>query len=128
VSASGRSCGSSVRARSPKSRSGSRPRRRRGASGHRTRRALRDEIDRFEVNEAFAVVAMAFMQDMKLDPARVNVRGGAVALGHPIGASGARILTTLIHTLVSEKLKYGCAAICIGGGEAVAVVVENLTL
>ncbi len=82
------------------------------------------EIDLFEVNEAFAVVAMAFIKDLDLDPNRVNVNGGAVALGHPIGASGARILTTLVHALRARKKKYGLASICIGGGEAVAVVVE----
>jgi acetyl-CoA C-acetyltransferase len=84
------------------------------------------QIDRFEINEAFAAVAMAAMRDLSLDPSKVNTRGGAVALGHPIGASGARILVTLLHTLKQEKLRYGCAAICIGGGEAAAVVVENL--
>jgi acetyl-CoA C-acetyltransferase len=84
------------------------------------------EIDLFEVNEAFAVVAMAFIRDLDLDPIRVNVNGGAVALGHPIGASGARILTTLVHALRARKKKYGLASICIGGGEAVAVVVEAL--
>ncbi len=84
------------------------------------------EIDLFEVNEAFAVVAMAFIKDLDLDPIRVNVNGGAVALGHPIGASGARILTTLVHALRARKKKYGLASICIGGGEAVAVVVEAL--
>ena len=86
------------------------------------------DVDRWEINEAFAVVAMAAIRELELDAAKVNARGGAVALGHPIGASGARILTTLVHTLVQEKLRYGCAAICIGGGEAVSVVVENLTL
>jgi len=84
------------------------------------------EIDLFEVNEAFAVVAMAFIKDLDLDPNRVNVNGGAVALGHPIGASGARILTTLIHALRARKKRYGLASICIGGGEAVAAVVEAL--
>ncbi|MGE5344830.1 MAG: thiolase family protein [Acidithiobacillales bacterium] len=84
------------------------------------------EIDLFEVNEAFAVVAMAFIKDLDLEPIRVNVNGGAVALGHPIGASGARILTTLVHALRARKKKYGLASICIGGGEAVAVVVEAL--
>ncbi|HUM00764.1 MAG TPA: thiolase family protein [Thermoanaerobaculia bacterium] len=84
------------------------------------------EIDLFEVNEAFSVVAMAFIKDLDLDPNRVNVNGGAVALGHPIGASGARILTTLVHALRARKKKYGLASICIGGGEAVAVVVEAL--
>jgi acetyl-CoA C-acetyltransferase len=83
-------------------------------------------IDLFEVNEAFAVVAMAFVKDLDLDPNKVNVNGGAVALGHPIGASGARIVTTLIHSLKARKKKLGLAAICIGGGEATAVVVEAL--
>ena len=84
------------------------------------------QIDLFEVNEAFAVVAMAFIEDLALDPNKVNVNGGAVALGHPIGSSGSRILTTLIHALRARKKKYGLAAICIGGGEATAVVVEAL--
>ncbi len=83
-------------------------------------------IDLFEVNEAFAVVAMAFVKDLDLDPNKVNVNGGAVALGHPIGASGARIITTLVHALKARKKKYGLASICIGGGEATAVVVEAL--
>jgi acetyl-CoA C-acetyltransferase len=83
-------------------------------------------IDLFEVNEAFAVVAMAFVKDLDLDPNKVNVNGGAVALGHPIGASGARILTTLVHALKARKRKYGLASICIGGGEATAMVVEAL--
>ncbi len=83
-------------------------------------------IDLFEVNEAFAVVAMAFVKDLELDPNKVNVNGGAVALGHPIGASGARILTTLVHALRARKKKYGLASICIGGGEATAMVVEAL--
>ena len=82
------------------------------------------DIDLFEINEAFAAVAMAAIKDFDLDPAKVNVRGGAVALGHPIGASGARILTTLIHALRKEGKKRGLAAICIGGGEATAMVVE----
>lgn len=84
------------------------------------------DIDRWEINEAFAVVTMASIRDLELDPEKVNVRGGAVALGHPIGCSGARILVTLLHTLQAEGLRYGCASICIGGGEAAAVVVENL--
>ena len=83
-------------------------------------------IDLFEVNEAFAVVAMAFIKDLDLDANKVNVNGGAVALGHPIGASGARILTTLLHALRARKKKYGLASICIGGGEATAIVVEAL--
>jgi acetyl-CoA C-acetyltransferase len=84
------------------------------------------QIDLYEVNEAFAVVAMAFIQDLALDPNKVNVNGGAVALGHPIGSSGSRILTTLIHALRARKKKYGLASICIGGGEATAMVVEAL--
>ena len=84
------------------------------------------QIDLFEVNEAFAVVAMAFIEDLSLDPNRVNVNGGAVALGHPIGSSGSRIVTTLIHALRARKKKYGLASICIGGGEATAMVVEAL--
>jgi acetyl-CoA C-acetyltransferase len=84
------------------------------------------DIDLWEVNEAFAVVALAFSRDLGLDPQRVNVRGGAVALGHPIGSSGARILVTLIHALRERGLRLGCAAICIGGGEATAMVVERI--
>jgi acetyl-CoA C-acetyltransferase len=82
------------------------------------------DVDLFEINEAFSAVAMAAIRELGLDPARVNIRGGAVALGHPIGASGARILTTLIHALRKEGKKRGLAAICIGGGEATAMVVE----
>jgi len=84
------------------------------------------DVDLFEINEAFAAVAMAAIHDLSLDPARVNVRGGAVAIGHPIGASGARILTTLIHALRREHKKRGVAAICIGGGEATAMMVETV--
>lgn len=82
------------------------------------------DIDLFEINEAFSAVAMAAIKELALDPARVNVRGGAVALGHPIGASGARILATLVHALRKEGKKTGIAAICIGGGEATAMLVE----
>ena len=82
------------------------------------------EIDLWEVNEAFAAVAMAFLHDMELSPEVVNVRGGAVALGHPIGCSGARILVTLLHAMRERGARRGCAAICLGGGEATAVVVE----
>ena len=84
------------------------------------------DIDLWEVNEAFAAVTMAFTRDHDLDPATVNVNGGAVALGHPIGASGARILVTLIHALRQKDARLGCAAICIGGGEATSVIVERL--
>jgi acetyl-CoA C-acetyltransferase len=84
------------------------------------------DIDLFEVNEAFAVVALAVAQKSGLDLAKVNVNGGAVALGHPIGASGARILTTLTHALVKRGARRGLATLCIGGGEAVAVVIERV--
>jgi acetyl-CoA C-acetyltransferase len=82
------------------------------------------DVDLYEVNEAFAVVAMAAMKDLGLDHAKVNVNGGACALGHPIGASGARILTTLIYALRSRGKKRGIASLCIGGGEATAIAVE----
>ncbi len=85
-----------------------------------------EDIDLFEINEAFSAVTMAAIKDLKLDPDKVNIHGGAVALGHPIGASGARILTTLVHALKSHNKKRGVAAICLGGGEAVAVLVEAL--
>ncbi|MCD6047779.1 MAG: acetyl-CoA acetyltransferase [Gammaproteobacteria bacterium] len=83
-----------------------------------------EEVDLWEINEAFAVVTMAAIQELKLDPAKVNVHGGACALGHPIGASGARILTTLIYALKKYGLKRGVAALCIGGGEATAMAIE----
>jgi acetyl-CoA C-acetyltransferase len=83
-----------------------------------------DEVDLFEINEAFAVVTMAAIRDLALDPKRVNVNGGACALGHPIGASGARIITTLVHALRGRGMKRGIAALCIGGGEATAIAVE----
>ena len=85
-----------------------------------------DDIDLFEVNEAFAAVAMVAMKDAGITHEKMNVNGGAVALGHPIGASGARILVTLLHALADRKLKRGMAAICIGGGEAAAMIVERL--
>jgi acetyl-CoA C-acetyltransferase len=84
------------------------------------------DADLYEVNEAFAVVAMAAIKDLGLDPATVNVHGGACALGHPIGATGARILTTLIYALRSRGQKRGIASLCIGGGEATAIAVELL--
>ncbi len=83
------------------------------------------EIDLFEINEAFAVVSLAVNKLLDMDASKVNVNGGAVALGHPIGASGARILVTLIHEMKKQKLKYGLASLCIGGGEASAVIVKN---
>jgi len=84
------------------------------------------DIDLWEVNEAFAVVAMAFMKDLGVSHDRVNVRGGAVSIGHPIGCSGARILVTLLDALAERNLTRGCAAICLGGGEATALVVERI--
>ena len=83
-----------------------------------------DDVDLFEINEAFAVVTMAAMSDLGLDHAKVNVNGGACALGHPIGASGARIIVTLISALQRRGLKKGVAALCIGGGEATAIALE----
>lgn len=85
-----------------------------------------NDVDLFEINEAFAVVTMAAMHDLKIPHEKVNVHGGAVALGHPIGASGARILITLIAALQQKGLKRGIASLCIGGGEATAVAVEIL--
>jgi acetyl-CoA C-acetyltransferase len=82
-------------------------------------------IDLFEINEAFAVVSLAAEKLLGLDPEKVNVRGGAVALGHPIGASGARILCTLVHALEQTQTKRGVASLCIGGGEACTVLVER---
>jgi acetyl-CoA C-acetyltransferase len=82
------------------------------------------DVDLFEINEAFAAVAMAAIHDHKLDPAKVNVNGGACALGHPIGATGARIIATLIAALKARGGKRGVASLCIGGGEATAVAVE----
>jgi acetyl-CoA C-acetyltransferase len=85
-----------------------------------------EQIDLFEINEAFALVTMAAMKDLKIPHEKVNVHGGAVALGHPIGASGARVLTTLVHALHTHNKKYGLATLCIGGGEGVAVIVERV--
>lgn len=83
-----------------------------------------DEVDLFEINEAFAVVVLAAMHELKIPHEKVNVNGGACVMGHPIGASGARIIVTLIHALRQRRLKRGIAALCIGGGEATAVAVE----
>jgi len=84
------------------------------------------DIDLFEINEAFAVVAMAAMKDANIPHEKMNIYGGAVALGHPIGSSGARILVTLLHALETQNKKRGMAAICIGGGEAAAMIVERV--
>ncbi|HBS50769.1 MAG TPA: acetyl-CoA C-acetyltransferase, partial [Rhodobacteraceae bacterium] len=85
-----------------------------------------DDVDLWEVNEAFAVVPMAFMHEMGLPSDKVNVNGGACALGHPIGASGARIMVTLLNALEKRGLKRGVAAICIGGGEGTAIAIERV--
>ncbi len=82
------------------------------------------DFDLFEINEAFAVVTMAATKELGLPPERVNVHGGAVALGHPIGASGARLVVTLLHALKQQGKKRGMASICIGGGEALALAVS----
>jgi len=84
------------------------------------------DVDLFEINEAFAVVTMAAIEELKLPSEKVNIHGGACALGHPIGASGARILVTLIHALKRKQLDRGIAALCIGGGEATAIAIENI--
>ncbi len=85
-----------------------------------------EDIDLFEINEAFSMVTMLAMKQLNIAHSKVNVNGGAVALGHPIGASGARILTTLIHALGQRKKQFGLATLCIGGGEGVALIVEKL--
>ncbi len=85
----------------------------------------KDDIDLFEINEAFAVVSLAVNKLLELDATKVNVNGGAVAIGHPIGASGARILVTLIHEMNKQNSTYGLASLCIGGGEASALIVKN---
>lgn len=85
-----------------------------------------NQIDLFEINEAFAAVTMAAMKECKIPHEKTNVFGGAVSLGHPIGASGARIVVTLMNAMKVKKAKYGCAAICIGGGEALALIVERI--
>ena len=85
-----------------------------------------DDVDLFEINEAFSVVSLAVAKELGLSLDKVNPRGGAVALGHPIGASGNRILVTLLYTLIDNNKRYGTAGICLGGGEAVALTIERL--
>ena len=86
----------------------------------------RDAIHLFELNEAFAAQSVAVVRELGIDPAKVNVNGGAIALGHPIGASGARVLTTLVYALRAQGLRYGVASLCIGGGMGIAMVAEAL--
>ena len=96
-----------------------------------TRKALEragltvDQLDLIELNEAFAAQAVACIRQLRLDPAKVNLYGGAIALGHPLGASGARILTTLVHALRRTGGRYGLATMCIGVGQGIAMVVES---
>lgn len=86
-----------------------------------------EEVDLWEINEAFAVVTMAAMHELKLDAAKINVHGGACALGHPIGASGARVLVTLLYALQRYGKTKGVATLCIGGGEATAIALERIS-
>ncbi len=85
-----------------------------------------DDIGLFELNEAFAAQSIAVINSLKINPDKVNVNGGAIAIGHPIGASGARILVTLIHEMKRQNVKYGLAALCIGGGQGTAIIIENM--
>src|SRR5438552_17340079 len=85
------------------------------------------DVDLFELNEAFSVQAVALIRELRLKPERVNVNGGAVALGHPIGCSGARVLTTLLHAMADRKAKTGVVALCLGGGNGVALAVRALS-
>jgi acetyl-CoA C-acetyltransferase len=84
-----------------------------------------EDVDLYELNEAFSVQALGVMRELGLDPNRVNVNGGAVAIGHPIGASGARVLVTLIYEMIRRNARRGIAALCLGGGNAVAMAVER---
>ena len=84
------------------------------------------DIDLFECNEAFASVPLAWMQELHIDPAKVNVNGGAIALGHPLGATGARIMTTLLNELERRRGRYGLQTMCEGGGQANVTIIERL--
>jgi acetyl-CoA C-acetyltransferase len=86
-----------------------------------------NDVDLFEINEAFAAVSLAVNRELGIDEARVNVNGGAVALGHPVGASGARVLTTLLYAMRARGARRGVASLCLAGGEAVAMVVESIS-
>jgi acetyl-CoA acetyltransferase len=85
-----------------------------------------DDLDLIELNEAFASQSIACIRELQLDPARVNVNGGAIALGHPLGASGARVLTTLVHEMRRRGARYGLATMCIGVGQGIATIVEGM--
>ena len=84
-----------------------------------------DEVDLFEINEAFAAQSIAVVKELKISEQKLNVNGGAIALGHPIGASGARILVTLVHEMIKQDKKKGCAALCIGGGMGIAMCIQR---
>ena len=84
-----------------------------------------EEVDLFEINEAFAAQSIAVIRELNIDQSKVNVNGGAIALGHPIGASGARILVTLVHEMRRQRKKKGCATLCIGGGMGIALCIER---
>ena len=85
----------------------------------------KEEIDLYEINEAFSGSTVAVLNELQLDPSKVNVNGGSVALGHPIGASGCRVLVTLLHEMIRRDKKTGLASLCLGGGEAVALIVKR---
>ena len=85
-----------------------------------------EDVDLYELNEAFAVQALGVMRELGLNPEKVNVNGGAIALGHPLGATGTRLVITLLYELRRRKKKYGLATACIGGGQGIAVIVESL--
>ena len=85
-----------------------------------------EEVDLFEINEAFAAQSLAVIKELNIDQNKVNVNGGAIALGHPIGASGARILVTLIHEMKRQNKNKGCATLCIGGGMGIALCIQNI--
>ena len=85
-----------------------------------------DQIDLWEINEAFASQSIACVRELKIDPEKVNVYGGAIALGHALGSSGSRILTTLVHALQRRQARYGVATMCIGVGQGIAMVVERV--
>ena len=84
-----------------------------------------DDVDLFEINEAFAAQSIAVIRELKIDENKVNVNGGAIAIGHPIGASGTRILVTLIHEMLRQNKSKGCATLCIGGGMGIAICLEK---
>ena len=85
-----------------------------------------DDVDLFEINEAFAAQSIAVIKDLNINEKKVNVNGGAIALGHPIGASGARILVTLIYEMLRQNKTKGCATVCIGGGMGIAICLEKV--